>query len=62
MYPYDKWSTNELPCFIVGETLQPSRLEMIQGKTSPPQLLTEADLISLMDKHEIGNFILSLKF
>lgn len=32
----------------------PSGLEMIDGQTSPPNLLTEADLISLMDKHGIG--------
>ena len=27
---------------------------MVEGKTSPPKLLNEADLISLMDKHGIG--------
>jgi len=36
----------------------PTRLEMIDGQTSPPNLLTEADLISLMDKHGIGNILL----
>ena len=29
-------------------------LQMSQGETSPPSLLTEADLIALMDKHGIG--------
>ncbi len=28
--------------------------QMTEGETSPPSLLTEADLISLMDKHGIG--------
>lgn len=37
-----------------GSQFQPSAIEMADGQTSPPQLLTEADLISLMEKHGIG--------
>lgn len=37
-----------------GETFEPTVLEMVAGKTSAPSLLTEADLIALMDKHGIG--------
>ena len=28
--------------------------QMSEGETTPPSLLTEADLIALMDKHGIG--------
>ena len=29
-------------------------LQILAGETSPPNLLTEADLIALMEKHGIG--------
>lgn len=35
---------------------------MVSGQTSPPNLLTEADLISLMDKHGIGIITLNLSY
>ncbi|XP_065846647.1 DNA topoisomerase 3-alpha-like [Oscarella lobularis] len=54
VYPYDKWSEKTLPVFQQGQTFQPTSIEMIQGETSPPSLLHEADLIALMEKHGIG--------
>lgn len=54
VYVYDKWNGNLLPNFQVGETFEPSTCEIKQGQTSQPNLLTEADLVSLMDKHGIG--------
>ncbi|XP_041863568.1 DNA topoisomerase 3-alpha isoform X2 [Melanotaenia boesemani] len=54
VYPYERWSTKVIPVYEHGSQFQPSAIEMVDGQTSPPQLLTEADLISLMEKHGIG--------
>ncbi|XP_063286717.1 DNA topoisomerase 3-alpha [Pelobates fuscus] len=54
VYPYDKWNTKIIPVYEMGARFQPTTVEMVDGETSPPQLLTEADLISLMEKHGIG--------
>ncbi|XP_034750172.1 DNA topoisomerase 3-alpha [Etheostoma cragini] len=54
VYPYDRWSAKVIPVYEQGSQFQPSAIEMVDGQTSPPQLLTEADLISLMEKHGIG--------
>ncbi|XP_068435573.1 DNA topoisomerase 3-alpha isoform X2 [Clinocottus analis] len=54
VYPYDRWSAKVIPVYEQGSQFQPSAVEMTDGQTSPPQLLTEADLISLMEKHGIG--------
>ncbi|TIC69335.1 prokaryotic type I DNA topoisomerase [Wallemia mellicola] len=54
VFPYDKWSSHTIPNFTVGQVFTPSVCELREGKTTPPNLLTEADLVSLMDKHGIG--------
>uniref|UniRef100_A0A8C2Z1I6 DNA topoisomerase n=1 Tax=Cyclopterus lumpus TaxID=8103 RepID=A0A8C2Z1I6_CYCLU len=54
VYPYDRWSAKVIPVYEQGSQFQPSAVEMVDGQTSPPQLLSEADLISLMEKHGIG--------
>ncbi|XP_032697180.1 DNA topoisomerase 3-alpha isoform X2 [Lontra canadensis] len=54
VYPYEHWSDKTLPVYERGARFQPSTVEMVDGETSPPQLLTEADLIALMEKHGIG--------
>ncbi|XP_020670289.3 DNA topoisomerase 3-alpha [Pogona vitticeps] len=54
VYPYEKWSDKVIPVYEKGSRFQPTTVEMVDGDTSPPQLLTEADLISLMEKHGIG--------
>jgi DNA topoisomerase-3 len=54
VYPYDKWNGKELPNFEEGATFVPSVCELRDGTTSKPSLLTEADLVSIMDKNGIG--------
>ncbi|XP_031790201.1 DNA topoisomerase 3-alpha [Piliocolobus tephrosceles] len=60
VYPYDHWSDKILPVYERGSRFQPSTVEMVDGETSPPKLLTEADLIALMEKHGIGQWLLWL--
>ncbi|CAG8504504.1 15994_t:CDS:10 [Dentiscutata heterogama] len=54
VYPYDRWGESNLPNFQKGETFIPTTCEMREGHTSPPEYLTEADLISIMDQNGIG--------
>lgn len=57
VYPYDRWVGDEMKRkFTEGEQLNPNeiRLNMRTEYTSPETLLTEADLITLMDKNQIG--------
>ncbi|OON20276.1 DNA topoisomerase [Opisthorchis viverrini] len=54
VYIYDRWVERDMPDFQLGAWLLPTNIEIISGQTSPPPLLTEADLIALMDRHGIG--------
>ncbi|KAF9105858.1 DNA topoisomerase [Mortierella sp. AM989] len=54
VYPYDKWTGTVLPNFTQGEEFKPTEFFMKAGATSPPTLLTESQLIALMDKNGIG--------
>lgn len=54
VYKYFKWNAKEIPQFHVNEEFVPDSVMMQDGKTCPPKLLTEAELISLMEKHGIG--------
>lgn len=60
VYPYDKWVSHAVPDFAEGEEFQPSVCELKNGETSPPSLLTEADLVTLMDKNGIGELSFDL--
>ncbi|XP_071870527.1 topoisomerase 3-alpha isoform X1 [Bombus fervidus] len=54
VYIYEKWNDKEIHIYQEEQVFQPTSIDMIEEKTCPPQLLTEADLISLMDKYGIG--------
>lgn len=51
---YDRWEGRLLPEFAVGQVFVPSSLLLRESKTHAPPLLSEADLISLMDANGIG--------
>lgn len=54
VYIYEKWSGKEIHNYEIGFAFVPTVLDLHEGATSPPALLTEADLIALMEKHGIG--------
>ncbi len=55
IYPYESWEVFPHPFSIFGwESFPIKSLSSEARKTKPKALLSEADLISLMDKHGIG--------
>ncbi|CAK5281387.1 unnamed protein product [Mycena citricolor] len=54
VYVYDKWTGNRVPDFEEGEQFNPTVCELREGSTTSPKYLTEADLVTLMDKNGIG--------
>ena len=54
--PWERWSTGqgELPKVRVGTRITPTSLVMTEGQTTPPQPISEMELITLMDKNGIG--------
>ncbi|XP_029713941.2 DNA topoisomerase 3-alpha [Aedes albopictus] len=54
VYPYDRWNSKEIHPYQVGHTFEPTELSLHEGSTTAPNMLTEADLIALMEKHGIG--------
>ena len=55
VYVYDKWeSSQQLPNFQKEELFEPTEAKIFEGKTSPPNYLTEPELIGLMDANGIG--------
>jgi DNA topoisomerase III len=56
MQPYERWSDLDMPRELLNEgaILAIEQLTLRESQTSPPPLLSEADLIALMDRHGIG--------
>ncbi|KAJ2488277.1 DNA topoisomerase 3-alpha [Coemansia sp. RSA 2050] len=54
IYPFDRWSESSVPVYRQGDSFEPSVLEMRAGTTTAPKLLTDSDLIDIMDKNGIG--------
>lgn len=54
VYIYDKWNGKEIHSYEQGNQFDPTELAMKEGTTTAPPMLTEAELIALMDKHGIG--------
>lgn len=53
LFTYETWKNKEMPAYEEGMHLRVS-CDIKEGKTTRPNLLTEADLVALMDKNGIG--------
>lgn len=54
VFTYEKWDNKWMPEFHEQQRITPHSIHIKEGATSPPSLLTEADLVGLMDKNGIG--------
>lgn len=54
LFTFEKWTSKAVPAYEEGQRFVPSVLDVKEGQTTSPSLLTEADLVHLMDKHGIG--------
>ena len=54
VYKYEKWSDKKILDYEQIQEFEPTLIDMVSGSTQAPNLLTKADLITLMDKHGIG--------
>ncbi|KAK7280853.1 hypothetical protein RIF29_08385 [Crotalaria pallida] len=52
--PWLAINDKNLPSFTKGQQIEVSKMELYEGTTTPPDYLTESDLISLMEKNGIG--------
>ncbi|KAK3211450.1 hypothetical protein Dsin_016156 [Dipteronia sinensis] len=54
VYRFESWGGSVIPSYAVGQQFIPTTLTLDSGVTRPPPLLSEADLLSCMDKAGIG--------
>lgn len=54
IFTYDSWNEKKINDYILNEKVSLDGLEVSEGCTVPPELITEPELISLMDKNGIG--------
>lgn len=57
VYHYENWNVKEIHSYRQNDTFNPTSIELVDGETSAPNLLTEPELISLMEKNGIGKII-----
>ncbi|MGM0771925.1 MAG: DNA topoisomerase I [Halobacteriota archaeon] len=54
VYPFEKPKDKLLPLLEEKDVVDVKRINNIKSQTTPPKRLTEAELLTLMDKHGIG--------
>ncbi|PIM98077.1 DNA topoisomerase [Handroanthus impetiginosus] len=54
VYRFETWGGSVIPTYNHGQQFTPTTLALDSGVTRPPPLLSEADLLSCMDKAGIG--------
>uniref|UniRef100_A0A2P2LI17 DNA topoisomerase n=2 Tax=Rhizophora mucronata TaxID=61149 RepID=A0A2P2LI17_RHIMU len=54
VYCFESWGSSMIPAYVHGQQFIPTTLTLDSGVTRPPPLLSEADLLSCMDKAGIG--------
>ncbi|XP_059432017.1 DNA topoisomerase 3-alpha isoform X2 [Corylus avellana] len=54
VYRFESWGSSMIPAYVFGQQFIPTSLTLDSGVTRPPPLLSEADLLSCMDKEGIG--------
>ncbi|KAJ6737281.1 DNA TOPOISOMERASE 3-ALPHA [Salix viminalis] len=54
VYRFESWGDSMIPVYVQGQQFIPTTLSLDSGVTRPPPLLSEADLLSCMDKAGIG--------